>query len=433
MMNIEGHVSLNLSVRGLEQSPTLALSEKCTELSQNGTEVFNLGIGQSPFPVPDSIVNALKQNAHERKYLPVRGLPELRKAVADYHCQRDNTDDRAEHVLIGPGSKILMFILQLVFYGEIIVPSPCWVSYIPQAKITERNVRIIDTSFKDRWHITSERLRELCESEHDTYRPRVLVLNYPGNPDGTTYTTKELKDIADVAREYEVILLSDEIYAGLDFKGEHVSVARFYPEGTIVSSGLSKWCGAGGWRLGTFTFPEKLEWLMDAMAIVGSQTYTSVSSPIQYAAITAFRGGEEIENNQWHARRILSAVGQECARILKDADVFVHPPEGAFYLFPDFSLFAEHLEMMGITDSKTMCERLLQEKHIATIPGVSFGRPPEELTARMAYTNFDGAKAMAASEAIPSDEDLPDDFPQRWCGKTIEATKGIVDWVTTGA
>ena len=185
--------------------------------------------------------------------------------------------------------------------------------------------------------------------------------------------------------------------------------------------------------MGTFTFPEKLEWLMNAMSIVGSQTYTSVSSPIQYAAITAFRGGEEIENNQWHARRILSAVGQECARILKDADVFVHPPEGAFYLFPDFSLFAEHLEMMGITDSKTMCGRLLEEKHIATIPGVSFGRPPEELTARMAYTNFDGARAMAASEAIPRDEDLPDDFTQLWCGKTIEATKGIVDWVTTGA
>jgi len=114
--------------------------------------------------------------------------------------------------------------------------------------------------------MTASNLAEFLESEHDIFRPRILVLNYPGNPDGLTYSSDELKEIAQVARKYELILLSDEIYGQLNHKGEHVSVARFYPEGTIISSGLSKWCGAGGWRLGTFSFPRDLDWLLDAMA-----------------------------------------------------------------------------------------------------------------------------------------------------------------------
>lgn len=430
-MNIDRHVSLNLNIRGLEASPTLALNEKCEELSRNGTDVFNMGIGQSPFPVPDPVIDALKLYADKGKYLSVRGLPELRKAVAEFHRQKDHVEDVAENVLIGPGSKQLMFLLLLVFYGEIILPSPAWVSYIPQAQIIGRNVRVITTTFEERWNITPERFRELCEGEQDTYRPRVLVLNYPGNPDGLSYTPGVLKEIAEVAREYEVILLSDEIYGQLHHKGEHISVARFYPEGTIISSGLSKWCSAGGWRLGTFTFPDNLQWLMEAMSSAASQTYTSVCGPVQYAAVRAFRGGINIERSLWHARRIYSTVGQECAKMLTDAGVSVHPPIGAFYLFPDFSPYAEQLEKKkGIKDNIMMCEQLLKEKHVAIIPGTPFGRPPEELTARVSYVNFNGAKAMAASETIPLHEDLPEDFTRRWCGETIEGVKRIVDWIT---
>lgn len=430
-MNIDKHVSLNLNIRGLEASPTLAINEKAIELAKQGTEVFNMSIGQSPFPVPVPVVDALKLHADKGKYMPVKGLPELRKEVADYHRNKDLIEDVAENVLIGPGSKQLMFMLLLVYYGEIIVPSPCWVSYIPQAQIIGRNVRIVNTTFEEHWHMTPERLKELLESEQDVYRPRVLVLNYPGNPDGLTYTADELKKIAEVARKFEIILLSDEIYGQLHHKGEHVSVARFYPEGTIISSGLSKWCSAGGYRLGTFTFPDNLKWLMEAMASAASQTYTSVSGPIQYAAIRAFRGGLSIERTLWHARRIYSRVANECAQTLIDAGVRLHPPEGAFYLFPDFSPFAEGLKgKKELEGSKSMCEALLKEKQVAVIPGEAFARPPEELTARLSYCNFDGAKALAASESVGLHEDLPDDFTQKWCPKTIEATRRIVDWIS---
>jgi len=148
-----------------------------------------------------------------------------------------------------------------------------------------------------------------------------LVLNYPGNPDGLTYTADELKEIARVAREYEIILLSDEIYGQLHHKGGHVSVARYYPEGTIISSGLSKWCGAGGWRLGTFTFPQSLDWLMESMAAVASETYTSVSAPIQYAGVQAFRGSMAIERYLWNARRILPPWDKGATEIWQMAGV----------------------------------------------------------------------------------------------------------------
>src|SRR5690606_20032185 len=126
-------------------------------------------------------------------------------------------------------------------YGEISVPATCWASYVPQAQMLGKRISLLHTSFEDKWHISANRLRQLLEGEQDLYRPRILVLNYPGNPDGLTYTADELKEIAQVAREYEIILLSDEIYGQLHHKGSHVSVARYYPEGTIVSSGLSKW------------------------------------------------------------------------------------------------------------------------------------------------------------------------------------------------
>jgi aspartate aminotransferase len=239
---------------------------------------------------------------------------------------------------------------------------------VPQAQIIGRRVRIIHTSFEDNWRVTPRQLEQLCDSENDVYRPRILVLNYPSNPDGGSYTSGELQKIAEIARKYDIILLSDEIYGQLHHKGEHISVARFYPEGTIISSGLSKWCGAGGWRLGTFTIPHNLDWLMETMAAMGSETYTSVSAPIQWAAVRAFKGGIRIERYLWHARRILSALGSSCVETLTAAGVRVHPPDGAFYLFPDFSPLKERLAKRGIHDSVGMCNQLLADTGVAILP-----------------------------------------------------------------
>ena len=149
------------------------------------------------------------------------------------------------------------------------------------------------------------------------------MLNYPSNPTGLSFDAAQLHDIATIARKHQLVVVSDEIYGEVHHKGAHVSLARFYPEGTIISSGLSKWCGAGGWRIGTFFFPPQMRWLLDAMATAASETYTSVCAPIQHASVRAFESGPEIEAYLTASRRVLRALGDWCAATLRSGGIGV--------------------------------------------------------------------------------------------------------------
>jgi aspartate aminotransferase len=420
-------VHLNLNVRGLGESATVAMNERCDQLRREGKQVFKLGLGQSPFPVPRPVVEELRANAHQKAYLPVKGLRSLREAVSAYHCRTQGLTCSADNVLIGPGSKELMFLLQLVYYGELVVPTPAWVSYVPQAHIIGRTVQLLHTRAENGWRLTPDQLDELCMDDPD--RPRIVVLNYPSNPTGGTYKLEELQHLARVARKHRVVLLSDEIYGELHHKGQHVSIGRFYPEGTIVSAGLSKWCGAGGWRLGTFAFPPSLAWLREAMAAVASETYTTTSAPIQYAAVRAFRGGMRIERYLWHSRRILSALGKWISQRFTEAGLDMERPRGAFYVFPYFHPFQEKLHARGIRSSAQLSERLLQETGVAILPGSDFGRPAAELSARIAYVDFDGARALAAAEVLPADRPPDLAFLQTHCAGILTAIDRLCDWL----
>lgn len=417
---------LNLNVRGMRASATVAINEHSNALIAEGRRVFKLGLGQSPFPVPAPVVAALREHAGEKDYLPVRGLYELRRTVAHYTERRAGIDRTADDVLIGPGSKELMFLLQLVFYGELVIPTPAWVSYAPQAQIIGRQVRLVPAAREDDWMITPDGLEALCTEDPD--RPRIVILNYPSNPTGSTFKNDELRALARVAQKHRVLLLSDEIYAELHHKGQHVSIARYYPEGTIISAGLSKWCGAGGWRLGTFVFPESLRWLLESMAAVASETFTSTSAPIQYAAVTAFAGGDEIERYLASSRRVLSSLGRWCARKLRGAGIDCPQPVGGFYLFPDFSALAEPLRARGIETSRQLCARLLDETGVAILPGSDFGRPDRELTARLAYVDFDGTRALEAVAVIPREQPLDETFLKRHAPRVVEAIETICEW-----
>lgn len=427
MLNNQNHVSLSLNVRGLTESATLAINNQSNQLIREQKNIYRLGLGQSPFPVPEVVQEALRLNSHQKDYLPVQGLQTLREAVAQYHSKNDCGHFNPDSVLIGPGSKELMFLLQICYYGDLVIPTPCWVSYSPQALIVGRPVVSISTSFENDWRLQPDSLRELCEQ--DPGRPRLVILNYPGNPEGGTYSQKTLKEIAEVAREFDIIILSDEIYGQLSHSGEHISIARFYPEGTIISSGLSKWCGAGGWRLGTFVFPDSLKWLQKAMAAVASETYTSTSAPIQYAAVRAFEGGIKIERYLAHSRRILARLGGWAASRFREAGARVVSPQGAFYLFPDFSPIADKFIKNDIRTSSEFCRRALEETGVAFLPGSAFGRPEEELNVRIAYVDFDGSRALAASEQIPIDQDIGNDFIDIYCRNTKKGIDLLCDWV----
>jgi len=425
--NSSSDLSLNLNVRGMPLSATLYINELSNSLKQQGKKVYKFGLGQSPFPVPKVVVDELRSNAFQKDYLEVKGLKPLREAVAEYHSRRNNIECSADNVLIGPGSKELMFLLQFVYYGELVIPTPSWVSYAPQANIIGRQIAWIKTKEENKWRLLPEELHNICEKDH--YKPRIVILNYPSNPTGLTYSCDELQELADVARRHRVILLADEIYGGLTFNGNHCSIARFYPEGTIISGGLSKWCGAGGWRLGTFTFPEPLSGLLSGMAAVASETFTSTSAPIQYAAIKAFSEGIEIERYLWNARKILKALGTQIHSILYNDGIESPEPDGAFYLFINFKNFSEKLKAKNIITGFDLTTRLLEDTGVALLPGSAFGRSEGEYTARLSYVDFDGARAMAAAETIRPEDPLPDGFTERYCAHQMEGVRAIVDWV----
>lgn len=415
-------VYLNLNVRGMGPSATLAINELSQQLAASGRQVYRLGLGQSPFPVPEHVRESLARNAHQKDYLSVKGLPALRQGVVDWVKRTEGLDYSTDNVLIGPGTKELMFLVQLVYYGDLVIPSPSWVSYAPQARIIGRHIHWLRTQPETGLGVEPDALEELCEKDPD--RPRLLILNSPSNPTGLCYTEDQLQALAAVLRKYRVLALSDEIYSGTHFTGDHVSLARYYPEGTIISNGLSKWCGAGGWRLGFFVFPESLSWLADAMAAVASETFTSTSAPIQYAAVSALEDRPEMTSYLQRSRRILAELAGHAHRTLTGAGAVMSPAAGGFYLFPRFEAHRDRLNVRGIDNGRTFCERLLEETGVAVLPGDCFGRPGRELSLRLAIVDFDGETALAKAADGPVDEA----FVKRHCDRVTTAIERMADW-----
>ncbi|MBX7222816.1 MAG: aminotransferase class I/II-fold pyridoxal phosphate-dependent enzyme [Blastocatellia bacterium] len=420
-------MSLNLNIRGLSPSATLAINERSNLLIAQGKTVYKWGLGQSPFPVPHSVVAALRENAHQKDYLPVCGLRALREAIADFEQRTQGLNRTSEDVMVSPGSKELFFILQLVYYGDLIIPTPSWVSYAPQALIAGRRVTWVPTLFEHGWMLSPENIEQVCGADPD--RPRIVILNYPSNPTGSSYCLERLQMLAEVARRYRLVIVSDEIYGMLDYEGRHISIAHYYPEGTIVSTGLSKWCGAGGWRLGCFIFPPQLRKIMNAMAVVASETYTATSAPIQYAAVTAFRPNLEIDDYLIQVRRILHLLARVLFRRFAEAQLKTLMPAGAFYFFVDFERYRDRLKARGIVSALELCKALLDETGVALLPGHDFGRPPEELTARLAFVNFDGAAVLAAARGAGQDHPLDEGFVRRFCPDVLAAADKVGDWL----
>jgi len=414
---------LDPRVSSLPPSPTLASQERAAAHAARGGRVFRLGLGQSPFPVPQPVVDALRAHAAEKDYLPVRGLPALQRAVAHYHRRRHGVQRAEEDVIVGPGSKELMFLLLFCFDGEFLIPTPAWVSYAPQARLAGRRLTFIHTRQEEGFRLRPEVLDAYCRRHSKC--TRLLVLNYPSNPTGATYSAADLLELGEVCRRHGIVVLSDEIYGELHFEGQHVSLAASYEEGTIISGGLSKWCGAGGWRLGTCSFPVRLRRLADAISAMGSETFSATSAPIQYAAVRAFDGGPEIEEYLARARRVLAGLSAWAAAMLRSRGAEVVEPEGAFYVFPNLEPLREQLAARGIHTDLDVSERLLEECGVTTLPGRHFGMSEDSLYLRLSLVDFDGARVLAA----PRDAAVDEAFLHRYCAPTHEALHTIAAWL----
>ena len=311
-------------INRLKPSATLAINEESNRLKKSGKKIYKFGFGQSPFPVPNSVILALKNNADKHTYLPMQGLEELRSAIANYLNKNNNNNFNKEDIVIGPGTKELMLLTQIIFKGDVLLPAPSWVSYQPQAIIAKNNVHWIQTTSASNWFPTGKQLEDKVKNINS--ENMLLFINSPNNPSGTV--CNNLQEIAEVAKKYKVIILSDEIYSQLNFNGQYKSISNFYPEGTIVSTGLSKWCGAGGWRLGFFAIPNQLENFKNSLKILCSESFTSVSAPIQYAAIEAYKVDHSKYLNS--VKKILSFTANYVYDNLKSNVITITKPEGGF-------------------------------------------------------------------------------------------------------
>ena len=365
----------------LKPSATLAINEKSKKLILKGKKVYRFGFGQSPFPVPEKIVSVLKKNADKKAYLPMQGLPKLREVISNYLRKKTGSNFLKENIIITPGSKEGMFLMHMAFNGDIILPAPSWVSYAPQAKIASNKVHWIQTSADNNWFPTAKELEKKIKSIKN--KNIILILNSPNNPSGTT--CDNLIELSKVAKKYKIIILSDEIYTDLKFDKKYESISKYYPEGTCITGGLSKWCGAGGWRLGFFAAPKKLNILMDKLKILASETFSTVNSPVQYAAVEAYQGNYDAFKLK--TTNILQAVGMYVYENLRSNKVLINRPQGGFYLMPEFI-------NKKYKTSSDMCVAILKETGVALLPGSAFGFRPNKMLVRLSFTDFDGSNFL---------------------------------------
>ena len=283
-------------IKNLKPSATLRINEETKKLESQGKKIFKFGFGQSPFQIPKDIVDELKNNAYQNKYLPMQGLSELRLSISKYINNKKKYNYVSENVIIGPGTKELMFLLHVLFDGDVILPVPSWVSYAPQAIVGRNKIHWLETTSSNNWFPTAETLEKIISKNKN--KNYLLFLNSPNNPSGQICSN--LEEISIIAKKNNLVILSDEIYSELSFKKDFKSIANYCPEKTIISNGISKWCGAGGWRLGFFVIPESLNEIKNSLKTLASETFSSVNAPVQYAAIAAYENNhdEYIDNSK---------------------------------------------------------------------------------------------------------------------------------------
>ena len=399
-------------IKNLKPSSTLLINEESKKLEKEGKQIFKFGFGQSPFQIPEDMVNELKKNSHQNKYLPMQGLSELRDAVALYTSNKKGNNYKADNVIIGPGSKELMFLLHILFDGDVILPAPSWVSYAPQAIIGRNKVHWIETKRENNWFPTGEEIEQvISKNKNKNY---LLFLNSPNNPSGQI--CENLDEIATVANKNNLIILSDEIYSELSFDTGFKSISNFCPEKTIISTGLSKWCGAGGWRLGYFIIPDSLKEIKNKLKVLASETFSSVSAPIQYAAISAYQNDHSsyIRNSS----NILKNVGEYVYENLKSNNVIISKPKGGFYLMPEFV-------NKNFSTSSEMCKTILRDTGVALLPGSDFGCSEKKMLARLSFTDFDGSSFM---NGIKKNKNIDLKSINNFAPKIIEGTKKLREW-----
>ena len=338
----------------------------------------------------------------------------MREVISNYLKKKTGNNYPKENILITPGSKEAMLLMHIAFEGEIIIPAPGWVSYEPQAQIGLNKVHWLETTRSNNWFPTPSDLEKKIKTI-DKKKNLILILNSPNNPSGAV--CNNLEELAKVAKKYKLIILSDEIYTDLTFENKYHSISKYYPELTFITGGLSKWCGAGGWRLGFLVVPKKLKKFLTSLKSLASEYYSTVNTPTQFAAVEAYDGNYDNYKNK--VKSILNAVGNYVYNNLKSNKVLINPPQGAFYLMPEFI-------NKKYKSSSKLCEVILNETGVAMLPGSDFGFKPKRMLTRLSYTDFDGANFF---KNVRNHNSINDTMIEKYAPNVAEGTEKLSKWV----
>ncbi|GKV67170.1 MULTISPECIES: pyridoxal phosphate-dependent aminotransferase [unclassified Sporosarcina] len=365
-------------VKTLAPSTTLAITAKAKEMKESGIDVVGLGAGEPDYNTPENIIGAAYQSMKDgkTKYTPSGGLPVLKDAIIG-KLKRDQglTYERKE-ILIGVGAKHVLFTLFQVLLDkddEIIIPSPYWVSYPEQVKLAEGVPVFIEGTAAEQFKVTAEQIGQAV-----TEKTKAVIINSPGNPTGMIYTKEELQAIADVCREKDIWIISDEIYEKLVYDGkEHVSIAQLSAdakERTFIINGVSKSHSMTGWRIGYIAGDAEV---VGAMTNLASHSTSNPATTSQYAALEAYNGPQdavEVMRKDFESR-----MNQIYPKLDAIPGFHVLKPEGAFYFLPDVAEAMKHTGYDTVDDFATA---LLTEAKVAVIPGSGFG---SATTIRLSY------------------------------------------------
>ena len=356
-------------------SQTLEMASRCKELQEKGVDIIDLSIGQPDFKTPSHIKEAAKKAIDDDYtfYTPVAGFKKLRKAIVAKLKKENDIDYDVNQIVVSNGAKqaIANVILSLVNEGdEIIVPVPYWVSYSEIINLANGKFVLLKTDVEDDYKVTAKQIEQAI-----TKKTRAVVFSSPSNPAGSVYSKKELKAIAEVISKHEKVhVISDEIYEHINFKGKHETIAQFdnIRDRVILINGISKGYAMTGWRIGYMAGPK---WVADSCTKLQGQYTSGASSISQMAAIEAIASDDNIYtlgmNAAFKRRRDL------IIELISDIYGFkTNTPQGAFYVFPDVSdYFGKSDAYISIKNASDLAMFLLNEAHVATVPGSAFGAP----------------------------------------------------------
>ena len=366
-------MELSRKAQRIEASVTLAITAKAKEMKESGIDVISFGAGEPDFNTPENIINAAIKAMEEgnTKYTNVNGILPLREAICKKFKEDNGLIYKPSQIVVSTGAKqsLANVFLSILNPGdEVIVPNPYWVSYPELIRLADGKAVFVESDETSSYKFTKENLEKAV-----TEKTKAIILNTPNNPTGTIYNKEELMEIAEFAKKYDLIIVSDEMYEKLIYDGEsHVSIASVSHdayERTIVINGLSKSYAMTGWRLGYCGATEKIAKLMTN---IQSHMTSNVCSITQYAAVEALSGPQDKVKemiSEFEKRRNYMAKTLEEMNNLS-----IIKPQGAFYIMINIDkCLGKEINGEKINDSMDFSANLLENEKVAVIPGKAFG------------------------------------------------------------